>query len=42
MAVTQRTYNIAGSSRQVSTPAVMFWAGDGHDHSHIRDIEAYW
>jgi hypothetical protein len=41
MAVKQRIYNSAGSSRQVSTPAVMFWAGDGHDHWHIRDIEAY-
>jgi hypothetical protein len=41
MAVKQRVYNSAGSSRQVSTPAVMFWAGDGHDHWHILDIEAY-
>jgi hypothetical protein len=41
MAVKQRIYNTAGSSRLVSTPAVMFWAGDGHDHWHIRDIEAY-
>jgi hypothetical protein len=41
MAVKQRVYNSSGSSRQVSTPAVMFWAGDGHDHWHILDIEAY-
>jgi hypothetical protein len=41
MAVSQRIYNSAGSYRQVSTPAVMFWAGDGHDHWHVRDVEAY-
>ena len=41
MAVSQRIYNSAGSYRQVSTPAVMFWAGDGHDHWHVRDAEAY-
>jgi hypothetical protein len=31
MAVAQRIY----------TPAAMFWAGDGHDHWHVRDVEAY-
>jgi hypothetical protein len=41
MTVRQRIYNDAGSSREVSTPAVMFWAGDGHDHWHVRDAEAY-
>ena len=41
LAVTQRIFNDAGSSREVSTPAVMFWAGDGHDHWHVRDAEAY-
>ncbi|MDF2739232.1 MAG: putative secreted protein [Actinomycetia bacterium] len=41
MTVTQRIFNTAGSSREVNTPAVMFWAGDGHDHWHLRDIEAY-
>jgi hypothetical protein len=41
LAVTQRIYDSAGSSRQISTPAVMFWAGDGHDHWHVRDAEAY-
>ena len=41
MAVAQRIYNSAGSYRQVRTPAVMFWAGDGHDHWHVRDVEAY-
>ena len=38
---TQRIFNTAGSSREVNTPAVMFWAGDGHDHWHLRDLEAY-
>jgi hypothetical protein len=41
MAVAQRIYNSIGSYREVSTPAVMFWSGDGHDHWHLRDIEAY-
>lgn len=41
MAVAQRIYNTAGASRVVNTPAVMFWAGDGHDHWHVRDAEAY-
>jgi Lysyl oxidase len=41
MAVRQRIYNEAGSYRDRSTPAVMFWAGDGHDHWHVRDVEAY-
>jgi hypothetical protein len=41
LSVTQRIFNDAGSSREVSTPAVMFWAGDGHDHWHVRDAEAY-
>ena len=41
MAVAQRIYNSAGSYREVRTPTVMFWAGDGHDHWHVRDVEAY-
>jgi hypothetical protein len=41
MTVTQRIHNSAGSYREVSTPAVMFWSGDGHDHWHVRDVEAY-
>jgi Lysyl oxidase len=41
MAVTQRIFHDAGSYREVSTPAVMFWAGDGHEHWHVRDVEAY-
>jgi hypothetical protein len=41
MTVTQRIHNSAGSYREISTPAVMFWSGDGHDHWHVRDVEAY-
>jgi Lysyl oxidase len=41
MTVRQRIFNDAGSYREVRTPAVMFWAGDGHDHWHVRDVEAY-
>jgi hypothetical protein len=41
MTVTQRIHNSAGSYREVNTPAVMFWSGDGHDHWHVRDVEAY-
>jgi hypothetical protein len=40
MTVTQRIFNDSGSY-EVTTPAVMFWAGDGHDHWHVRDAEAY-
>jgi hypothetical protein len=41
LAVTQRIFDDAGSYREVSTPAVMFWADDGPDHWHVRDAEAY-
>jgi hypothetical protein len=41
LTVRQRIFTTAGSSRDVNTPAVMFWAGDGHDHWHVRDVEAY-
>jgi hypothetical protein len=38
MTVSQRIRTSAGSYREVRTPAVMFWAGDGHDHWHVRDV----
>jgi hypothetical protein len=41
MAVKQRIANDAGSYRDVNTPTVMFWAGDGHNHWHVRDVEGY-
>jgi hypothetical protein len=41
MTVRQRIYDVAGAARDVSTPTVMFWAGDGHRHWHVRDAEGY-
>jgi hypothetical protein len=40
MTVSQRVYNDAGGSRLVSTAAVMVFGGDGHNHWHVRDLEA--
>jgi len=41
MTVRQRVYDDAGGARDVSTPTAMFFAGDGHDHWHVRDAEGY-
>ena len=41
MSVSQRIFDDAGSYRDVPVPTVMFWAGDGHDHWHVRDVEGY-
>ena len=41
MTVTQRIYDDTGSYRDKTTPAVMFYSGDGHDHWHVRDAQAY-
>jgi hypothetical protein len=41
MTVRQRIYDDAGGARDSSTPTVMFFAGDGHDHWHVRDAEGY-
>jgi hypothetical protein len=41
MNVSQRIYNNAGGFRDISTSAVMYWAGDGHNHWHVRDLETY-
>jgi hypothetical protein len=41
MAATKRVVDDAGSYREVSIPAVIFWAGDGYDHWHVHDAEAY-
>ena len=41
MTVRQRIYDDAGGARDVVTPTVMFFAGDGHDHWHVRDAEGY-
>jgi hypothetical protein len=41
MRVTQRIYNDAGGYRNRATPAKMYYAGDGHDHWHVRDLQQY-
>jgi Lysyl oxidase len=40
MSVTQRIYDSAGGQRDVTTTATMYWAGDGHNHWHTRDLES--
>jgi Lysyl oxidase len=40
MSVSQRIYSDTGSFRDVATPARMFFAGDGHTHWHVRDLES--
>ena len=39
--VTQQIFDDAGGHRDVATPATMFFAGDGHNHWHVRDLETY-
>ncbi len=40
--VTQQIFDDQGSvSRNVSTGATMFFAGDGHTHWHVRDLETF-
>jgi hypothetical protein len=39
MSVSQRIYDDAGGSRLVPTNATMYFAGDGHLHWHVRDLE---
>jgi len=39
MTVEQRIYQITGGYRSVATSATMFYAGDGHDHWHVKDLE---
>lgn len=41
MTVAQRIYNSAGGHRDVPTRASMYFAGDGHAHWHVRDLESY-
>lgn len=38
MSVKQRIYDSAGGHRDRQTSAVMFYAGDGHDHRHTRQF----
>lgn len=39
MSTTQRIYDDAGGYRTIATPATMFFAGDGHSHWHVTDLE---
>lgn len=41
MTVAQRIYDTGDGFRDVSTPSTMFFAGDGHKHWHIRNLEHY-
>jgi hypothetical protein len=41
MTVTQRIYTDAGSFVDNPTTATMFFAGDGHNHWHVRDLSTY-
>lgn len=41
MSATQRIYDNAGGYRDVPTNAEMFYAGDGHNHWHVRDLQTY-
>lgn len=39
MTTQQRLYTATGGHVDVDTPAVMFYAGDGHNHWHVKDLE---
>ena len=39
MSVTQRVFDDAGGSRDIATTAAMIYAGDGHNHWHVRDLQ---
>jgi len=39
--VRQRIQNGTGGWTEADTPATMFYAGDGHNHWHVRDFQ-YW
>jgi len=41
LSVTQRIFDDAGAYRDVPTTAEMYYAGDGHTHWHLRDLESY-
>ena len=41
MATQQRIFADDGSSRDRPTDAVLYFAGDGHSHWHVRDLEHY-
>jgi hypothetical protein len=39
--VKQRIYNSSGGVRELATPATMSFAGDGHNHWHVTNLERY-
>ncbi len=39
MSVAQRIFDDTGGSRTIPTSASMYFAGDGHSHWHVRDLE---
>lgn len=39
MSVVQRIFGDGGTSRTQPTAATMYFAGDGHQHWHVRDLE---
>src|SRR6267378_4698044 len=39
MSVSQRVYDDAGGWRDIATSAAMIYAGDGHNHWHVRDLQ---
>ncbi|MGI9023663.1 MAG: lysyl oxidase family protein [Acidimicrobiales bacterium] len=41
MRVKQRLFNDDGTKSTLATSATMFYAGDGHDHWHVRDLQRY-
>ena len=41
MSVAQRIFDDAGGHRDVPTTAQMYYAGDGHNHWHVRNLESY-
>jgi hypothetical protein len=41
MTVKQRIYDNAGGYYDLATSAEMFFAGDGHNHWHVKDLQTY-
>jgi hypothetical protein len=39
MTVEQRIHQVTGGYRPVATTAVMYYAGDGHNHWHVKNME---
>ena len=39
--VQQRVFDDAGNSRDVDTPAIMEFGGDGHNHWHVQKLEDF-